>query len=151
MKRRLVAMVIGLGMSTVSLAFDCNSDCGKAAEFRYPCPTFGNPGRMCRGREPVEYAACESAKVASCKIWNGAVDYASDKLKPMLQGRFNAGSWAQAEASGTGTEYMASCVAAGVAAATILGTELGGPWGSAMSGAVGTFVSFRICEQSRSW
>jgi hypothetical protein len=106
---------------------------------------------MCKGREPIEYAACETAKAASCKIWDGAVNFASGKLKPMLEDRFNSETWASAEASGNGTEYMASCVAAGVAAATILGTELGGPWGSAMSGAIGTFVSFRICEQSRTW
>ena len=147
MKKILLSFLI----STKAFGFDCNSDCGKAAEFRYPCPTFGNPGRMCRGREPVEYAACESAKVASCQVWNGAVAAVSHKIKPMLESRFNAGSWAQAEASGTGTEYMASCVAAGVAACSILGTELGGPWGAAMTGAIGTFVSFRICEQSRTW
>jgi hypothetical protein len=147
MKRILFSLLL----STNAFGYDCNSDCGKAAEFKYPCPTFGNPGRKCKGREPVEYAACETVKLASCKMWDGAVDYASGKLKPILQGRFNAGTWAQAEASGTGTEYMASCVAAGVAGATILGTELGGPWGSAMSGAIGTFVSFRICEQSRAW
>jgi hypothetical protein len=144
-------VIFGLMISANAYGFDCNSDCGAAARFRYPCPTFGNPGRMCDGREPVEYAACESAKVASCKIWAGAVDFASGKLKPMLEDRFNSGTWASAEASGNGTEYMASCVAAGVAGATILGTELGGPWGSAMSGAIGTFVSFRVCEQSRTW
>jgi hypothetical protein len=144
-------LILGLMLSANAYGFDCNSDCGKAAEFRYPCPTFKNPGRKCKGREPVEYASCETVKLASCKMWNGAVDFASGKLKPMLQGRFNAGSWAQAETSGTQPEYMASCVAAGVAASTILGTELGGPWGSAMSGAIGTFVSFRICEQSRTW
>jgi hypothetical protein len=144
-------VIIGLMLATNAYGFDCNSDCGKAAEFKYPCPTFGNPGRKCKGREPVEFASCETVKLASCKMWNGAVDFASGKLKPMLEGRFNAGSWAAAETNGTQPEYMASCVAAGVAASTILGTELGGPWGSAMSGAIGTFVSFRICEQSRTW
>lgn len=149
MKRVLLAL--SLGFTPQAFGFDCNSDCGKAAEFRYTCPTFGNPGRMCKGREPVEYTACESAKVASCKIWDGAVDFARDKVKPMLEGRFNAGTWAQAEESGHQMEYMASCVAAGVAACSILGTELGGPWGAAATGAIGTFVSFRICEQSRTW
>ena len=149
MKRVLLALA--LTVSPQAFSFDCNSDCGKAAEFRYPCPTFGNPGRKCKGREPVEFAACETAKAASCKIWNGAVDYARDRIKPMLEGNFNAGTWANAEASGKQTEYMASCVAAGVAACSILGTELGGPWGAAATGAIGTFVSFRICEQSRSW
>jgi hypothetical protein len=138
-------------LSTSALGFDCNSDCGAAARFKYPCPTFGNPGRMCRGTEPVEYAACESVKAASCKLWNGAVGAVGHKIRPYLESRFNAGTWAQAQANGGETDYMASCVAAGVSACTLAGTELGGPWGAAMSGAIGTFVSFRVCEQSRSW
>lgn len=143
--------LIGFLIAQSAYAWDCDSDCGHSSSFRYPCPTFGNPGRMCSGRDVVTFSACESAKFASCQIWNGAVDFASGKIKPMLQGQFNAGTWSAAQQNGTTNDYMASCVAAGVAACSILGTELGGPWGSALSGAIGTFVSFRICEQSQSW
>jgi hypothetical protein len=149
LKKILIAS--SLITASISYGYDCNSDCGKAAQFKYPCPTFGKPHRMCKGRDPVEYSACETVKMASCKMWEGAVDFAKDKMKPILRDRFNAGTWANAEGSGQQQEYMASCVAAGVSAAAILGTELGGPWGSAMGGAIGTFVSFRICEQSRTW
>lgn len=147
-KAFLLNMVI---LSQTAVAYDCNSDCGKAAEFRYPCPTFGNPGRKCKGREPIEFAACETVKVSSCQLWEGAVDAVKGKIKPFLQDRFNAASWSHAQNTGTENDYMASCVAAGVSACAILGTEVGGPWGAVMSGAIGTFVSFRICEQSRAW
>jgi len=146
-----VILMTALAIPQAALAYDCDSDCGKVASFRYPCPTFGNPGRKCTGREPVQYAACETQKAVSCELWKRAADYAADKIKPMLEDRFNARSWAHAEATGTQNDYMASCVAAGVAACSILGSELGGPWGGALSGAIGTFVSFRVCEQSRTW
>lgn len=148
---RKLALLMMMMSPTMAQAYDCNSDCGAAARFRYPCPTFRNPHRMCGGREPVEYAACEAAKVASCQVWEGAVDAVRGKVKPLLEGRFNAGTWGQAQTNGTTDDYMQSCVAAGVSACAILGTEVGGPWGAVMSGAIGTFVSFRICDQSKSW
>jgi hypothetical protein len=149
MRKLVVAMALSL--SSIGYGWDCDSDCGKSARFRYPCPTFGNPGRKCDGRDPATYTACETAKFASCQIWDGAVGAVSGKIKPMLQGTFNSGTWAHAENTGTTGDYMASCVAAGVSACAILGAELAGPWGPAIGGSIGTFVSFRVCEQSRSW
>lgn len=138
-------------LASQAYGWDCDSDCGHSARFRFPCPTFGKPHRMCNGRDPATYSACETAKFASCQLWEGAVGLTQDKIKPMLQGTFNSGTWAAAQENGTTNDYMASCVAAGVSAAAIAGAELAGPWGPAIGGSIGTFVSFRICEQSRSW
>jgi hypothetical protein len=49
-------------------AFDCYTDCGTVASFKYPCPTLSNPHRRCTGREPGTFAACQTTKVAACNI-----------------------------------------------------------------------------------
>lgn len=67
-KLAIAACSLFLFSVSSSYAIDCNTDCGKFASFRYPCPTFGNPGRKCTGRDPVKYSTCETAKQASCKI-----------------------------------------------------------------------------------
>lgn len=143
--------VLVVTASPQALADDCSTDCGAAAAFRYPCPTFGNPGRKCTGRNPARYASCETAKRLSCQIWDGAVNYATPRIRPMLEGTFNAGSWRAASENGDAGKYMAECIAAGVAACGALGVQLGGPWGGVISGAMGVFVSDRICEQSKAW
>ena len=79
------------------------------------------------------------------------MDLAEEKVRPQLEGRFNSQTWRQAEDSGTTGDYMASCVAAGVAVCAAFGTQLSGPWGAAVTGALGTFVSWRLCDQSRAW
>jgi hypothetical protein len=145
------ALALG-SLSPQAMAWDCQTDCGRVAAFRYPCPTLRNPRRTCEGREPGTFAACTSAKVASCQIWEGAVDYAVPRIKPHMEGQFNAETWAAAQREGSPDAYMSQCIAAGSAVCAALGTELGGgPWGGVISGAVGVFVSARACEQSKSW
>lgn len=69
MKLRVAAICSLLVFSgSASYAVDCTTDCGKVASFRYPCPTFRNPRRMCTGREPAAYATCETTKQASCRV-----------------------------------------------------------------------------------
>jgi hypothetical protein len=136
---------------SVGYGYDCNSDCGLIASFNYPCPTFRKPGRKCQGRNPATYLTCESAKAVSCKLWQSAVDYAEPRMKPFLIGEFNAEKWKMAEENGTTDVYMAYCTAAGIGACSALGAELGGPWGAALSGSIGTFVSWKVCDQSKKW
>lgn len=57
-----------VGAATPALAYDCYTDCGAAAEFRFPCPTIRNPRRTCTGRDPGTFAACEGAKAAACQV-----------------------------------------------------------------------------------
>jgi len=130
---------------------DCNTNCESWAGFNYPCPNLRNPTKVCRGTEPTTYATCAAAKVASCELWQHAADSIEEKIKPMLIDNFNAQVWAQATADGTRSEYMVKCEAAFVAAAAALGGQLGGPWGAAVTGGIGTFVGFQICNQSTKW
>lgn len=140
------ASLMALSASS-AFADDCSTDCGDAAEFRYPCGI----GRWCTGRNPTRYATCETAKAASCQIWDGAVGYVVPRIRPMLEGSFNASRWQAAVQEGSPDAYMTQCMAAGIAACGALGAELGGPWGGVISGALGVFVSARACEQSKSW
>ena len=136
-------------------SYDCATNCSQAAMHTVwtPCPTMRKPFRNCAnaGYDPADKGVCEVAREASCKIWNGAVSYASSKVKPILQGRFNHGAWMQAAETGHTADYDTQCQAAGVAACAALGAELGGPWGAGLSGSIGLFVSTRICEQSKAW
>lgn len=69
MKTKLIVTLISaLAYSSSALAVNCNTDCGKAASFSYPCPTFRNPHRRCEGRDPAAYAACTGAKEAACRV-----------------------------------------------------------------------------------
>lgn len=134
-----------------AVAVQCDTDCGRVAAFKYPCPSVRKPYRKCEGREPAVWSSCQTVKFASCEVWEKAVDAATPKLRPHLERRWNRHTWQHAEATGGADEYMATCVAAGVAVAAASGTELGGPWGGAVSGGLGTFVSWRICDQSKKW
>lgn len=147
----LLTAMLATTAAAPAFAYQCDDDCGHIARFRYPCPTFSNPGRKCTGRDPVQYGACETAKAASCEIWRGAVNYAAPRMRPLMEGEFNAGSWRAAVESDKETEYMTKCQAAGVAAAAALGAQLGGPWGAGVTGGIGLFVAYQVCEQSRSW
>ena len=149
LKSKFLLANIGLLFSSVSLAYDCNSDCS-AGGYNYPCPNWDNPGKMCHGDLPND-PACLSVKEASCQIWEGAVNFAAPRMKVLMQAQFNHNTWAASQGNGSTDQYQASCVAAGVAACGALGAELGGPWGGVVAGAVGTFVSFRVCDQSKAW
>ena len=85
--------LLALGAKT-TLGYDCNSDCGAQAAFRYRCPTFGNPGRMCDGRNPAKFAACETDKEVSCQLWENIENSVHDRLKRVLESRYNARTWA---------------------------------------------------------
>ena len=149
---RILSLVFGMLLSTLAFGgVDCNTNCESWAGFNYPCPNWRNPTKVCKGVEPTSYAMCASAKVASCELWQAALNFATDKIKPMLEKDFNAQVWAQATTDGERTEYMIKCEAAFVAASAALGAELGGPWGAAVTGGVGTFVGFQICNQSTKW
>lgn len=151
LERAVLSFMLAAGAAGPALADDCATDCGDAASYTYPCPTPRNPHRRCEGRNPVRYASCEVAKAASCQIWEGAVGYVVPRIKPLMEGSFNASRWAAAQQEGSPDAYMSQCMAAGVAACGALGAQLGGPWGGVVSGALGVFVSARACEQSKSW
>ncbi len=144
-------LMIQASSSGIALAYDCNSNCSEVGHFRYPCPTFNNPGRMCDGNDPIRINACHAQKTVSCDLWEGAVDFFAARVKPIMQGEFNASVWQQAVVDGTEDRYLALCMAAGISACSAVGAQVGGPWGAVISGAGGTFVSYRICEQSKSW
>lgn len=148
---RVLAFFLFLVSFPVYAGIDCNTNCESWAGFNYPCPNWRNPRKMCRGTEPNTYAMCATAKVASCQVWAQAVDFVSEKVKPLLEKDFNAQVWAQATSEGERSEYMIKCEAAFVAAAAALGSQLGGPWGAAVTGGVGVFVGFQICNQSTKW
>ena len=134
-------------------AWDCNTDCGNVdmAKFRYPCPTFGNPGRKCDGRNPTLYAACSTDKEVSCRLWESIEASVEHDLQAVLEPNFNHRTYAAAEADGQQNLYMGECEAAGVAACGALGAKLAALRGAAFSGAAGVFISYRICDQSQKW
>ncbi|WYD79986.1 MAG: hypothetical protein V8K32_11785 [Candidatus Electrothrix gigas] len=129
-------------------AVNCDTDCGKEARFKYPCPTFSNPGRKCTGKNHARYAACETEKKVSCDLWNRAVNFFKPKVKPMLKGRYNAGTYANASDK---NDYLVECTAAAVAALSAVGSSYGPPYGTLAGGAAGFFVGKRICIQSQKW
>ena len=130
-------------LSTHAYSFNCDSDCGKAARFKYPCPTFGKPYRKCYGRDPVTFATCESEKKLSCD----AIQYFSRKLKPHLIQNYNAEEYQNFESKAT---YMAYCTAAVTSLCTAIGAQAG-PYGAVIGGSGGAFMSFQICKQSTKW
>src|SRR5882672_11236322 len=83
-----------LFFSQSAFGIDCSSDCGEIASFNYPCPTFRNPRRICKGREPTTWAMCTEAKEISCNVWDKAVDFARPRIKPILEPQFNARTFA---------------------------------------------------------
>lgn len=134
------------------VAYSCDADCGEAAKFRYPCPTFRNPGRKCDGKNHVKYAACEADKAVSCRLWNSAASWFEPKVKPHLMARgFGRTKWLSHVERGTEGEYITDCTAAGVAILATVGTTFGGPYVGLAGGAAGLFVAKRICEQSTHW
>ena len=135
-------------ISLQSFAFTCNTDCGKAAKFKYPCPTFSNPGRKCTGKNPGLYASCEVDKKVSCDLWENAVKFFTDKVKPSLSLHYNANTYAYTENK---EEYIIECVAAATASIATIGAIFAGPWGALATGAPGLFISKRICIQSTKW
>lgn len=136
-------------------AYDCMSNCTEAAKHRVnlPCPTWDKPGRTCPNVvfDPAEKALCETQREASCKVFEDIYDYVKDKVRPELEKNFNARTWQKADEEDKEQEYDIQCRAAGVAICAAIGAEFGGPWGAALSGSVGLFVSTRLCEQSKSW
>lgn len=106
---------------------------------------------MCEGREPGTYAACEVAKAASCKLWKEIQHAVEGEVRAVLEPNFNQRTYEDAEKEGRQKEYMAKCEAAGIAICAALGAKYGGVWGAALSGAAGTFISWRLCEQSMRW
>lgn len=155
-KKPTIRALICLGIAMVfpagsAFAYDCNTDCGNAAEFTYPCPTFSNPGRKCTGRDPGIYATCETAKAVSCSLWAEVENALGGRIRAALEPTFNAASYKTAEEEGKEREYLALCESAGVSICAAIGAEYGGPYGAALSGAAGVFISYRLCEQSRHW
>ena len=152
---RLRVLLLLLFTATTAYGYDCSSNCTEAAThmMRRPCPTGRDPFRMCDRPilNPIEKGLCETQREFSCNLWNSAADYAHDKVKPLLEGTFNHQAWVKADEDDKEKEYDIQCQAAGVAACAALGSQLGGPWGAAVSGSVGLFVSTRICDQSKSW
>lgn len=149
MKR--VLLISLLFFNQTSHAYDCNSDCHEEASYRYPCPTFRNPGRKCGAKNPVKFALCESSKIVSCELWNGTVAFFIDHVKPMLQDQFNAETYRKAEVSDETAQYMVQCTAAATASCAVVGSQFTGPWGAVIGGAGGAFVSTQICQQSTKW
>ena len=143
--------ILSLGLGSLGLAYDCNSDCHEEAKFRYRCPTVSNPGRKCTGVNPAKKAACEADKAVSCGLWESIYDHFAGQIKDSLKGSFNAQTYAKAVDDGEEAEYLALCQTAGVSVCVALGASYGGPWGAALSGAAGTFISYRLCHQSRAW
>ncbi len=127
--------------------YSCDSDCGAEAAFRYPCPTFGNPGRKCTGKNPAKYAACEADKAVSCELMDSAVDFFAPKVKPLMVGQFNASTYNPDREQ----EYVLDCTAAAVAALAVVGSAYGPPYGTLAGGAAGLFIGKRICIQSTTW
>lgn len=139
---------------------DCSTNCTHYAEarsqYRYPCPTLRNPGRTCTGiNRPVFWPikhSCDTARAASCQVWDNAVGWLAGRIKgDMISRGFNATKWQAHVAAGTEGEYTASCTGAAVALITTGGALLGGPYAALAAGAFGTFAAYRICEQSTHW
>jgi hypothetical protein len=150
--KALTALALSLTLAaSTAQAWDCNADCDQASRTYFRCPTFKNPQRRCPMTDHFTRSACLVQKAASCKLWQSAVDFASDKVKPHLVGEFNTNTWQAAVEEGTQDAYMAKCELAGISAMAGLGSYLGGPWGASLSGAIGVFASFQICRQSTRW
>lgn len=145
---RFLLLITMLFASTQGYAaYQCNADCGAEASYRYPCPTFGNPGRKCRGRNPVKYATCEADKAASCR----AVAFFTAKTKPMLKPHFNAQTYQASVENNETAKYMGLCSAAAASACAVIGAKYAAEWGAFLSGAGGVFLSYQICSQSTKW
>ncbi len=141
----IAAIILAMGVGTQALATDCNTDCGAKARFTYPCPTLRNPGRKCTGKNPVIYGACEVERAVACD--NFLTQELFDKAKSLLSKNFNATVWSQSNPD----VYMAECYIAAESIITLIGAEVGGPYGAAIAGGAGLFVAHRLCEQSTKW
>lgn len=134
-----------------AFAWDCNADCDQASRSSYPCPTFRNPRRRCPMTDHFTRSACILQKEASCKLWNEVAEGIAGKMRPYLEGQFNAATWRDAEEKHEEDKYMLLCQGAGIAACGALGAELGATWGAVVGGAGGAFASYKVCLQSKSW
>lgn len=141
----IAAIFLALGVVTPVLATDCDTDCGAKARFTYPCPTLRNPGRKCTGKNPIIYGACETERAIACD--NFLTGPLLEKAKSLLSKNFNATVWSQSNPD----VYMVECYIAAEGIMTLIGGEVGGPYGAAISGGVGLFVAHRLCEQSTKW
>ena len=147
-----VILVLSLGLSFVmptgtSEAVSCNTNCAKVASFNYLCPTFGNPGRKCKGREPATFTSCETVKAAKCRLWAGLANDAVPLVKPYMESQYNQENYEKQNHQA----YMIECTAAATSALATIATMKGGPWAGLAGGAVGLFISKRVCEQSTKW
>jgi len=152
---KLTWILLSTFLSAPLYAYDCTTNCTEAAMHRtwLPCPTWKNPGRTCPNDvfDPPLKAACELQKEASCKVYEEIYTWVKEKVQPELQKSFNQEAWTTAREEDKEQEYDIQCRAAGVAICAALGSQIGGPYGAGLSGAVGLFVSARLCEQSKSW
>ena len=145
MKTTLLTLIMFVSME--AYAIDCHTNCDRVAEFRYPCPTFSNPGRTCRGVDPATRAACLVTKKAACVT-----------LKKLLAARGRNFNPASAEA-----KKFITCMGfpnPGEAAACLAAipgcfvTAVGGPipYGACLGAACGTAGakhSYRCAKQSK--
>lgn len=138
-------------VSTTSFAYTCNTDCRREAKFKYPCPTFGNPGRKCDGFNAALYQTCNAKKKVSCDLWEKFYDLVEEQVKAELSLHYNSISFEEAQRREKEAQYISDCQAAGVLLIATAGTAIGGVYGTLGSGAVGIFVSRRLCEQSTVW
>lgn len=152
---KLKWFLLPLLMSTPLNAWDCSTNCSDVATHRVwlPCPTWEKPGRTCPNDvfDPGLKATCEIQREASCNFFEEVYGWVKDKVKPELEKSFNQEAWIRADQEDKETEYDNQCRAAGIAICAAIGAQIGGPYGAGLSGAVGLFVSTRLCEQSKSW
>lgn len=74
-----------------------------------------------------------------------------NEVRNIMEGEFNSLEYTAAIEADKEEIYFASCYAAAIAGLGYLGSHLGGVYGMAAGGAVGTFVAERICIQSTKW
>lgn len=127
-------------ISSNAMAWDCDSNCDKYIKSKFWWK-----------RDYATRAMCLTDKAASCKFWNGAVDFFAAKVKPMIKSEYNREKYEEAKYSGEEAQYMSLCTGAATASLAVIGTSYGGPWGAVIGGAGGAFVSYQICKQSTKW
>lgn len=114
--------------------YGCDTDCGAAASFRYPCPTFRNPGRKCTGKNHVKYAACEADKAVACRMMN-AINEKAYQLA--MTGKENET-----------IQDRNDCVIIVTAGLAAYGTAHGGPWVGLATGAAGGAAASLACRKA---
>lgn len=116
------------------LAYSCDTDCGNVSKFRYPCPTFSNPGRKCWGKNHVKYAACESDKAIACRLMSAIENKA---LTLALSGKENET-----------IQDRSDCIVIVTAGLAVWGTAQGGPWVGLAAGATGGAAASLACRKA---